>query len=203
MIRALLICSISLSAAPRIARAIVDVSTVDGHAYSVHMTIRTTDEIWPKPSHTLERVAGAHLLEIHATLDNKIETSGAVDRIVFSRPLPRSATYELTYSIALDQGHAIQVPLAVPEISTSGAARSIQIRVTPPAGSLLSGDAFPVFQQNATELANFPSHIEIEIGTRQRRSIPILLSDLGVVFLLAAGIFVRVMVRRRGPHERI
>jgi len=64
-------------------------------------------------------------------------------------------------------GHAIQVPLAVPEISTSGAARSIQIRVTPPAGSLLSGDAFPVFQQNATELANFPSHIEIEIGTRR------------------------------------
>jgi hypothetical protein len=209
MIRLLIgsiVVAVALSGAPRIARSEIDVRTDDGRVYSVLMRIFTTAEAWSAPSHTLERVAGARLLEIRATLDNglnlepKLEPSGAVDRVVFSQPLPKNATYELVYSIAVDPGHTARIPLSVPEIPVSGGARSVRIEVTPPDGYLVSGDAFPAFEQDTAELANFPSHIEVEIGKRPRRSTPALLSDLGVVLLLAGGTVARVLLRRKGSQ---
>ena len=59
---------------------------------------------------------------------------------------------------------------------------------------------FPAFDQRAAELANFPSHIEVEIGKQPRRSTPALLSDLGVLLLLAGGTVVRILLRKRGSH---
>ena len=198
MITVLLLCALALSAAPRIAHSEIDVTTQDGRIYSVRMRIVTTAEAWPAPSHTLERVAGSHLLEMHATLDHpKLETPGAVDRVVFTQPLPANATYELAYSIAVDPGPTTRIALAVPEIPVSGGAHSIQIHITPPDGDLITGDAFPA----TSDLANFPSHIEFQVSKQPRRSLPALFSDLSVVLLLASGIAIRVMVRSKGSQS--
>jgi hypothetical protein len=195
MTRLLLICSIAgtLWAAPTIAHSDIDVRTNDGRLYSVRMKIATAGEAWSAPSHTLE----GHVMDFRATLDGvslepRIKPSGAVDRVVFPRPLPKGATYELTYSIEADPGVTVRIPLAVPEIPVSGGARSIQIRAAPP----LSGDTFPAFQQNVAELANFPNHIEID--QQSRLWTPTHLSDLGVLLLLAAGTIGRILLRKRG-----
>jgi hypothetical protein len=217
VIRALicsLVCATVLSAAPRIAGCDIDVSTTDGQVYAVRMRFVTTGEPWTGPSHTIERVAGARLFELRGTVEGgldlepgilintseveQLEASAGVDRMIFRRPLPQGATYELSYSVAVEPGHVARLPLAVPEIPVSGDNHAVQIRVTPPPGYLLSGDAFPTFERNRAELANIPSHIEVEIDTQPRRSTPALLSDLGVIALLVCGIFVRVILRRRG-----
>jgi hypothetical protein len=135
-----------------------------------------------------------------------VERAGLLDRILCSEP---SSAYHIRYTVNANKTGPVRVPLAVPEIPTTGAAGVVNIAFRPNSQDMIVGDTFPTFQRHPSgeftaELSNVPSHIELAIWqTGQPRLqehwlTPVTLSDVVVVALLVLGSAIRAMMRRKG-----
>jgi hypothetical protein len=116
------------------------------------------------------------------------------------------STYKIHYTVDAGESGTVRIPLAVPQIPTSGAAGSVKITVDPAAGEVIAGDMFPALHRDfsgsfAAELANVPNHVQLEIrrgqGFRERWLTPLMLSDLAVIALVAFGSVARALIRRK------
>jgi hypothetical protein len=200
---------LTVSGVPRIASYHADIHSTGPRTFTVDISIKTGGEGWNRPSFTLEHYPAVEISELSLGSAGLPGASWRLDDVgLLSRLVSTAAAtdYTIRYDVIETRASGQRIPLAVPEIPTSGDARSVSIRFF--ANQAILGDSFPAFRQSAqnsfvAELSNVPAHVQIalwspvEAGFRERWFTPATFSDLAVILLLALGSIARAMLRRR------
>ncbi len=204
----MLLFPLTLSGVPRIASYRADIHSTGPRTFAVDIAVKTGGETWNRPGFTLEHYPAVEISELSLYSAGAPAASWRIDDIGLLSRLVSTASatdYGIHYVLETPATGG-RIPLAVPEIPTSGAAGSVSIRFF--ANQALLGDSFPAFQQSApnsfvSELSNVPAHVQfalwspVEARFRERWFTPATFSDLAVILLLALGSIARAMLRRR------
>ncbi len=207
---ALLFFNAVLFAAPRITSYRAQIHAGEGRSFSLEIAIGTGAEAWAKPVHSLETYAGERLSNVAVrssdgqSLSFRLDRVGLLDRLILDGS---AREYSIRYVIEAPESGPLRIPLAVPELPTTGAAGAVTITFYPPSGEVITGDMFPAFQRVSgsfiATLSNVPNHVHLDLlhandaGIRQRWLTPSLLSDLVVITLILLGSLARVLIRRK------